>query len=259
MLRDHPKWELSLLAVPSSSDPRAQMLLTLAERLRLPLLTGKPTTEWSEAIESARLDLLLVAGFQWRVPVEELSVPYMLNVHPSLLPKGKGPNPLPQYFRGHSDAAGLSIHVLARDFDAGEIIRQVAIDVTDRDVTDVYLESVAQARLLLGEILNDIDTAFSERKAQTGPGQYLPEISWGARTFDAAVTTVDQLEMLAADFGPFGMSARFPDGSLQEVVLRRTLRFDHGESGGRFVQWSATRGVLQVADGYALVSMSALV
>lgn len=259
MLRDHPKWELSLLAVPDDSDPRAQMILALAERLHLPLLAGKPTTKWSDSIESAGLDLLVVAGYRWRVPVEQLTVPYMLNVHPSLLPKGKGPNPLPQFFRGHPDAAGVSIHVLARDFDAGDIICQAAIDVGDRDVTDVYLESVAQARLLLGKVLDDIDSAYGKRRSQTGFGQYLPEISWTARTFDAAMTTVAELETLAAAFGPFGMSARFPDGSRQEVVVRRTLRFDHGESGGRFVQWSSTRGVLQVADGYALVSMSALV
>jgi methionyl-tRNA formyltransferase len=83
------------------------------------------------AIRAARPDLLVVAAFGGFLPPELLALtPWPpLNVHPSLLPRHRGPAPV-SWSLIHGDAeVGVSIIFLEEAMDAGPILRQRAFPV----------------------------------------------------------------------------------------------------------------------------------
>jgi methionyl-tRNA formyltransferase len=78
------------------------------------------------------IDLACVACWNCRIPRSLLALPRRgwLNVHPSLLPRYRGPAPL---FHALRDAApvGVTIHRMTGEFDAGPILRQSPIALPD--------------------------------------------------------------------------------------------------------------------------------
>jgi methionyl-tRNA formyltransferase len=103
--RDIPVWEVSRLAHPD----------TVA------------------MLRSFQPDMICVACFSQRVPSIVLSLPRYgcLNVHPSLLPDNRGPEPLFWTFRRGDAVTGVTIHIMDEAMDSGDILLQEQIAVPD--------------------------------------------------------------------------------------------------------------------------------
>ena len=97
--------------------------------------------EFTEEIKSLNLDLIVLAGFLWKVPVSLIQAypKKIVNIHPALLPKygGKG------FYGEHVHEAvvaakeyfsGITIHYVNEIYDNGEIILQ-AFTKLDADET----------------------------------------------------------------------------------------------------------------------------
>jgi methionyl-tRNA formyltransferase len=80
-------------------------------------------------------DLALCASFPSRIPDEALAAPRhgILNAHPALLPRYRGPNPLGWAMRNGDGVLGLTLHRMTREFDTGPVFAQGSVPVTDDD------------------------------------------------------------------------------------------------------------------------------
>ncbi len=93
------------------------------------------------ALRELAPDLIAVASYPALLPPEVLAVPHMgcLNVHPSLLPRHRGADPVFWMFRHDDREAGVSVHWMNEAIDEGEIVaqRSVALDdgTTRRELT----------------------------------------------------------------------------------------------------------------------------
>ena len=76
-------------------------------------------------------DLVCVACFNQRFPPALLSLPPLgcLNLHPSLLPKYRGPAPLFWTFRNGEDHTGVTVHLMDAGLDTGDILIQERIEI----------------------------------------------------------------------------------------------------------------------------------
>lgn len=83
-------------------------------------------------------DLLLCAGFPWRIPAEALAVPRLgaVNGHPSLLPRYRGPVPLAWAIRNGEREIGFTFHRMDADFDTGAILAQATFTLDDEHSWD---------------------------------------------------------------------------------------------------------------------------
>jgi methionyl-tRNA formyltransferase len=90
------------------------------------LLPGGTSTLIS-MLAGYRPDVLLVFGFNWRIPREVLELPRfgVLNVHPSALPKYRGPSPIPWAIRNGDASLGITVHRMTGRIDAGPVLAQV--------------------------------------------------------------------------------------------------------------------------------------
>ena len=101
------------------------------------------TDEILDALKDNRIDLIVLAGFLWLVPVNILRSfkGRIINIHPALLPKygGKG-----MYGRHVHEAvissgdpvSGITIHQVNEKYDEGQIIFQNELPVSRSDTPD---------------------------------------------------------------------------------------------------------------------------
>ncbi len=97
-------------------------------------------------------DIMCVACFSLYIPRAVLDIPRLgcLNVHPSLLPANRGPDPLFWTFHDGHHETGVTIHRMDEGLDTGPIIAQEKITVPD-GITYGQLE--AECAALGGKLL----------------------------------------------------------------------------------------------------------
>ena len=107
------------------------------------------TTTLLEALHSAEIDLLLLAGYMKRVPREVIREfeNRVINVHPALLPAFGGPSMFGD--RVHQavlergcKVSGATVHFVSEEYDAGPIILQECCPVLEKDSVETLRQRV---------------------------------------------------------------------------------------------------------------------
>jgi methionyl-tRNA formyltransferase len=117
------------------------------------LLPGSPQA-LSALLAAYRPDVLLVFGFNWRLPPDVLAVPKLgaLNVHPSALPRYRGPSPVLWAIRNGDAHLGVTVHRMTERIDAGPVLAQVDdLPLPDRVTSQDVWELIKAA---LPELIN---------------------------------------------------------------------------------------------------------
>ena len=104
----------------------------------------------------AGCELVLCGGYYFRLPVlEELR---MVNIHPSLLPVGRGAWPMPVTIRKGLSYSGVTFHKLTEALDAGDILLQQRFPVSPGETLQ-SLTAKQQALLprMVGTLCRELD------------------------------------------------------------------------------------------------------
>lgn len=93
-------------------------------------------------IRQYAIEFLLVACWPYLIdrPLIESAAKATLNMHPSLLPDYRGPNPIEQQLKGQESRFGVTLHLLNQHFDQGDIIAQAELTDVDENPDRLYLE-----------------------------------------------------------------------------------------------------------------------
>jgi methionyl-tRNA formyltransferase len=123
-----------------------------------------------EALAGYRPDLLVIYGFNWILPPAVFGIPRLgaVNIHPSLLPRYRGPAPVLWAIRNGDPEIGVTVHRLDRGVDTGPILAQRGGVPLDEDVTRERL------RDQLAPVVRDLLTAALARLAAGEPGEPQP-------------------------------------------------------------------------------------
>src|SRR5829696_2776103 len=90
---------------------------------------------WAAMLAPLKPDLIISGGFPWRIPADVLALPRLgaIYFHDALLPHHRGPNASGWAFRAGDTETGMTLHRLTPEFDAGPILAQARIPITDDD------------------------------------------------------------------------------------------------------------------------------
>lgn len=111
-----------------------------------------------EKIEALIPDLLITAAYGKMLPEDILNIPQhgCLNVHPSLLPKYRGPSPIQAALLRGDKETGVSIILMDKDMDAGDIVDQASCDIlTTDDYFSLETKLAQMGATLLTNIIPD--------------------------------------------------------------------------------------------------------
>ncbi|MDJ0757642.1 MAG: formyltransferase family protein [Ardenticatenaceae bacterium] len=128
-----------------------------------------------EAIKALRPDVGFISCFPHKLPPELLSLPLhgFLNLHPSLLPAYRGPEPLFWQLQQGESRVGVTIHRVDEGLDTGDIALQVEMIFADGlsygDIEQQAAETGAQLAL---EALTALSRSKLPRRPQGAPASY---------------------------------------------------------------------------------------
>ncbi len=143
-------------------------------------------------------DLLVVAAYGkiFRKAFLELFALGGINLHPSLLPRYRGPSPISAAILAGDRETGITIQRVAQRFDTGDILAQERVALRGDETTASLSESLAERGAhLLGEVLDQL--------AAGRPPQGIPQNEAAAsychtlRKEDGAVRWEEPAEILA--------------------------------------------------------------
>jgi len=99
----------------------------------IPVVWVKSAAEATEAIQIIAPQIVVAACFLWRLPRAARETPPLgiLNVHPSLLPTGRGPEPVFWTLRRGERTTGVTVHRMDAGFDTGPIVAQAEMPVPE--------------------------------------------------------------------------------------------------------------------------------
>lgn len=207
------------------------------------LLLPRSAASLARALPGYRPDLLLCNGFPWRIPRRVLDAARLggINVHPSLLPRHRGPIPIHWAIRAGDRETGVTVHWMDEEFDTGRVIVQRGgVPLEDEVVPDELLARMdALTSELIPLALRGVEAGGSAEASDVGEPQDEAKATYAGwmgedfRRVDRTRTAREiHNQVRASRFGVYD-----PPGPVVEVngrwvsVLR--TRTDPGEGGVR--------------------------
>ena len=134
----------------ASNNPKA-LGLKIAKNANIPLYSWKNVSQLEEEVLKLITDynvkLLVLAGYMRLLSknfVNSLPSKFIVNVHPSLLPKYKGMNAIKQALDDSAQYTGVTIHYVDEGMDSGSIIKQNIIKIYDNDTEDTLKDRLQE-------------------------------------------------------------------------------------------------------------------
>ncbi len=95
-------------------------------------------------LKETDFDCLVVVSFGRMIPKEVLEIAgsCTINVHPSLLPKYRGPSPITTALLNGDTETGISLIKIKQKFDTGDIYAQLKFDISENDNRDLLEEKI---------------------------------------------------------------------------------------------------------------------
>lgn len=105
----------------------------LAAAAGIPVVWVQSTAQTIQALQAFLPEIGIAACFPWRLPRAAREAPRLgiLNLHPSLLPVGRGPEPIFWTLRRGEPITGVTVHWMDAGFDTGPIVLQKPLPVPD--------------------------------------------------------------------------------------------------------------------------------
>ncbi len=121
-------------------------LKVAAESLNIPVLQF-PSLKSAEALQTLtqlHAELFIVVAYGKLIPQSILDLPKKgcVNVHPSLLPKYRGPSPLQNTILHGDKSSGISIMLLDAGMDTGPILAQTVIELDSRETFSSFEQKI---------------------------------------------------------------------------------------------------------------------
>ena len=100
--------------------------------------------EIAKQLKLRNVGLVCLAGFMRLVgaPLIETFPNAILNIHPSLLPAFPGLNAQKKAFEHGVKVSGVTVHIVTKDLDAGPIVLQRSVSVSDQDTPETLADRI---------------------------------------------------------------------------------------------------------------------
>jgi methionyl-tRNA formyltransferase len=223
-------------------------VIEYARRLNVEVQISRLTEENLRDLGQRGCETLVVASYRWRIGEWRSHLKRAVNFHPSPLPRGRGPYPLPAAILERATVWGVACHKLEHDFDSGDVLRSVEFALSDQEDHDsLDLRIQLAARRLSADVAEHFDQYWDAATAQDA-GSYYPMWTEGDRMLDFSRPVADLLRQLRA-FGPLECIAAL---NQTRFFVRRAIGWTelHNLPPGTVTYINSLAMVVAAADGF---------
>ena len=202
------------------------------------------------ASENGSRPIRVSAGYAKRLPTFTAEQK-CINLHPSLLPHGRGPWPYAAPIRhGHNDT-GVTLHQVTDEWDSGPILLQRRLAVDDNDTVDsLIIRSDFAAAEILAEYLCRPDYYDGQSRLQAEQCSYWSLPSETERTVDWS-TSANNICRQIRSFGKASVFAQV-EGVKYLIREAKKITLPIRPEPGRFVYRGRYEFVVGTADAFLL-------
>lgn len=152
-------------------------------------------------------DLALICGFSYRIPAQVFNIPPagFFNIHFSILPAYKGPDPIFWQIKNGEQTGGISIHRVNHDFDSGEVVLQRAIPFIPGENWGICNSRYVQVLLdMVLQLMDSLDKGkqLPPVKIAIDQSSYYPNPDADDLTIKWDLLTTEQIENLVNASNP---------------------------------------------------------
>jgi methionyl-tRNA formyltransferase len=165
-------------------------------------------------------DLIIVACYPRLIPqpIRDAARIAALNIHPSLLPRHRGPDPLFWTFHAGDNISGITIHHLSGRFDAGDILLQDTTSIhADESLSDLEQRLARLAANQVGRLISGLPSLPLPRPQNPALATSEPLPTESDRTIDATWSITRARRFIAGVAGSHGPLFWQDDGKSKAV------------------------------------------
>lgn len=227
-----------------------------ARENEIPYFTGRPDKQHIQKMERDGVECLYSIEYGSLIPLPSSRVK-TINVHPTMLPHGRGATPLSHLILQYPQHAGVTFHKLAERFDEGDIILQSPIQLDDKEGLESLLVKLHyKIPQLLHELLDDLPQLYQQARPQT-EGSYWPKLRDQDRLLDWH-DSIEEINRMIRAFGRFGVvSCIGHEAWLVNHV--ETYVTPHSSPPGTLLTDDAVTCSVAVADGIVVIYKDSII
>lgn len=146
-------------------------------------------------------DIMIVASWSEKIDKRTFDMPKTatLNVHPSLLPKYRGPNPYVQVIKNREKKSGVTIHLMDKDWDNGAILDQREVEILSGDTgKELRARTALKARGAICELLQKMseDVVFPVSQREEAATYYSNDFNTDINFSDSTDVIMAQIRAI---------------------------------------------------------------
>lgn len=219
---------------------------------KIPTFFKKPDDTLLNELESQGVELIVSAGYPHKIPVND-SI-RGINIHPTLLPRGRGVWPLPWTILLQDKVSGVSIHKLSNTWDAGDVVQQIKFNILENETLEsLSCKAGVAAVECLQKVLTNVDDAWNSATPQESEhASYWEMPSSEDRTIHLE-QDIDTIDRVIRAFGTADSFVAF-DNKHWFVQGATTWKEAHNHKPGTVVSHNSNLALLAAKDGYVCLT-----
>ena len=172
----------------------------IAKRHNIPVWQPHKLTDIAHKIESLRPVAGVLSAYGKIIPENILGLftPGIINIHPSLLPKYRGPSPIESAIANGDNATGVTLMQLVAEMDAGPIYAQQTLALTGTETRPELYDRLARAgaELLLENLPRILDGTLSPAPQADEHASYTKLLTKDLSLLNPSLVTAQEAERL---------------------------------------------------------------
>ncbi|MEK7635581.1 MAG: methionyl-tRNA formyltransferase [Patescibacteria group bacterium] len=149
--------------------PVKKLLIEKLKNYKIKILQPENLVDIKNQLSAVNCQLFVVAAYAKIIPKEILEIPRLgsIGVHPSLLPKYRGPSPIQSVILNDEKETGVTLFLMDEKVDHGKIVSSIKYQASSDDNYESLIRKLAElsANLLI-EALSNIEEKIKNAKSQ---------------------------------------------------------------------------------------------
>lgn len=243
------------LTQPEENYGSNTKLKSICDHVKAPILGHRvEAAALKSLIAEGGLELLIVGTHPNKIPTDCLPK-YHMNIHPSLLPEGRGPSPVPNAILRDHKKTGITFHKITDKLDEGDILLQSEVPIEAFDTHDsLTIKTIHAANKMMAQLADNFAFYWENAKPQT-EGSYWKRQPQEEREIDWNMS-VKEIDTLIRAYGRFGVRLKI-DGKLTIITHALCWPEKHDLAPGTIVAGYKKDIAFACKDGFVCLSQSA--